>query len=107
VQSPATDDEVEDTLNFQLEELSKMADDELSLIPKMAEWQPWDVPEGGVRTACWTFNWLQTCDGRTRPGLTILYCARRIYHPTNLDTRGGRKARCSKIACTRSTTDDN
>ena len=46
MQSPATDDEIEDTLNFQLEELSKMADDELSLIPKMAEWKPWDVPAG-------------------------------------------------------------
>ena len=46
VQSPATDDEIEDTLNFQLEELSKMADDELSLIPQMAEWKPWDVSAG-------------------------------------------------------------
>ena len=49
VQSPATDDEIEDTLNFQLEELSKLADDELSLIPKMAEWKPWDVPAGWAR----------------------------------------------------------
>ncbi len=66
VQSPATDDEIEDTLNFQLEELSKLADDELSLIPKMAEWQPWDVPEGtGFCTACCTFTWLQICNAQT------------------------------------------
>ena len=30
----------------QLEELILQAKDELSLIPKMAEWKPWDVPEG-------------------------------------------------------------
>merc|ERR1712072_21107 len=30
----------------QLEELILHAKDELSLIPKMAEWKPWDVPEG-------------------------------------------------------------
>ncbi|WZN64857.1 subunit 5 of NADH dehydrogenase [ubiquinone] 1 alpha subcomplex [Chloropicon roscoffensis] len=30
----------------QLEELILHARDELSLIPKMAEWKPWDVPEG-------------------------------------------------------------
>ena len=67
VQSPATDGEIEDTLNFQLEELSKMADDELSLIPKMAEWKPWDVPAGPPCTVSTArFHWLaymlcQTC----------------------------------------------
>ncbi|QDZ22165.1 hypothetical protein HOP50_07g47050 [Chloropicon primus] len=30
----------------QLEELILHAKDELSLIPKMAEWKPWDVPKG-------------------------------------------------------------
>ena len=30
----------------QLEELILHAQDELSLIPKMVEWKPWEVPEG-------------------------------------------------------------
>ncbi len=59
VQSPATDEEIEDTLNFQLEELSKMADDELSLIPKMAEWKPWEVPAGML--IAWLRQVLQAC----------------------------------------------
>lgn len=46
VKSEATDEEIEDALHFQLEELSIMADEELALIPKMADWKPWDVPEG-------------------------------------------------------------
>lgn len=43
VNSEATDEEIEEALNFQLEELSIMADEELALIPQMAEWKPWDV----------------------------------------------------------------
>lgn len=30
----------------QLEDEIRKCDDELSLIPKMAEWKPWVVPEG-------------------------------------------------------------
>jgi len=46
LKSEATDEEIEEALNFQLEELSQMADQELTLIPQMAEWKPWEVPEG-------------------------------------------------------------
>ncbi|GAB4815777.1 hypothetical protein N2152v2_002823 [Parachlorella kessleri] len=44
--SDVVDEEVEDKLGRQLEEEIRMCDDELKLIPKMAEWKPWDVPEG-------------------------------------------------------------
>lgn len=40
------DEAAEEKLGRQLEEEIKMCTDELSLIPKMAEWKPWEVPEG-------------------------------------------------------------
>lgn len=46
VESGATDEEVEEQFTMQLEQLIKQCDDELGLIPKMAEWKPWDVPAG-------------------------------------------------------------
>ena len=46
VESAATDEEVEEQFTMQLEQLIKQCDDELGLIPKMAEWKPWDVPAG-------------------------------------------------------------
>lgn len=45
LKSSATDDELEETLNFQLEELTVMAKKELELVDRMAEWRPWEVPE--------------------------------------------------------------
>lgn len=46
VNSDITDEEAEDQLEAQLEQYIKFTKDELSLIPKMAEWKPWDVPPG-------------------------------------------------------------
>lgn len=46
VESEASDEEVEEEFTMQLEQLIKQCDDELGLIPKMAEWKPWDVPAG-------------------------------------------------------------
>ncbi len=46
VESGASDEEVEEQFTMQLEQLIKQCDDELGLIPKMAEWKPWDVPAG-------------------------------------------------------------
>ena len=42
--SEASDEEVEEQFTMQLEQLIKQCEDELGLIPKMAEWKPWDVP---------------------------------------------------------------
>ncbi|KAL4857027.1 putative NADH dehydrogenase [ubiquinone] 1 alpha subcomplex subunit 5 [Chlorella vulgaris] len=42
----APDEQLEELLGRQLEEEIKMCKEELGLIPKMAEWAPWDVPEG-------------------------------------------------------------
>lgn len=39
-----SDEAIEDELGIQLEQAIKECNDELGLIPKMAEWQPWDVP---------------------------------------------------------------
>ncbi len=44
--SGASDEEVEEQFTMQLEQLIKQCEDELGLIPKMAEWKPWDVPPG-------------------------------------------------------------
>lgn len=44
--SEASDEEVEEQFTMQLEQLIKQCEDELGLIPKMAEWKPWDVPPG-------------------------------------------------------------
>lgn len=46
VESGASDEEVEEQFTMQLEQIIKQCDDELGLIPKMAEWKPWDVPAG-------------------------------------------------------------
>ncbi len=42
--SEQTDEALEDELGIQLEEAMKECTRELGLIPKMLEWQPWDVP---------------------------------------------------------------
>lgn len=42
----ADDAAAEGVLGRQLEEEIRMCEDELTLIPKMAEWKPWEVPEG-------------------------------------------------------------
>ena len=52
VKSDATDEEIEETLNFQLEELNIMAEEELALIPQMSEWKPWDVRPPSSALAC-------------------------------------------------------
>ena len=44
--SDAPDASLEETFGRQLEQEIKMAKDELSLIPRMKEWAPWDVPPG-------------------------------------------------------------
>ena len=44
VNSEALDEEIEETFNMQLEQMIKQCNDELGLIPKMIEWEPWDVP---------------------------------------------------------------
>ena len=44
--SEASDEEVEEQFTMQLEQLIKQCEDELGLIPKMAEWKPWEVPPG-------------------------------------------------------------
>jgi NADH dehydrogenase (ubiquinone) 1 alpha subcomplex subunit 5 len=44
--SPGGDAEVEEVLGRQLEQEIKLAREELALIPRMAEWAPWEVPEG-------------------------------------------------------------
>ena len=46
--SGANDEEVEEALEFQLEELTLMAKKELELVHRMAEWRPWEVPEVGA-----------------------------------------------------------
>ena len=46
VDSAASDEEVEEQFTMQLEQLIKQCEDELGLIPKMAEWKPWEVPSG-------------------------------------------------------------
>lgn len=40
-------DEIEEALGVgPIEEVIEMAQDELDLVPHMAQWQPWAVPEG-------------------------------------------------------------
>eukprot|EP00890_Picochlorum_soloecismus_P002503 jgi/Picsp_1/3253/NSC_06093-R1_mitochondrial nadh:ubiquinone oxidoreductase 19 kda subunit len=39
-----SDEQLEEMFGRQLEQEIKMSLDELSLIPKMAEWKPWEVP---------------------------------------------------------------
>ncbi|KFM25672.1 putative NADH dehydrogenase [ubiquinone] 1 alpha subcomplex subunit 5, mitochondrial [Auxenochlorella protothecoides] len=45
LQTGAEDEELEQQFGRQLEEEIKIMKDELKLIPKMAEWRPWEVPE--------------------------------------------------------------
>ncbi len=52
VDSGASDEEVEEQFTMQLEQLIKQCEDELGLIPKMAEWKPWDVPPGHKVPLC-------------------------------------------------------
>lgn len=44
--SDKADVELEDMFASQLEMEIRKCEDELALIPKMAEWKPWEVPEG-------------------------------------------------------------
>lgn len=44
VVSEASDSDVEGNLENQLEMMIRHCNDELGLIPRMAEWKPWDVP---------------------------------------------------------------
>lgn len=46
IQKHETDEALEEEFGAQLEEMVTQSKDELSLIPKMAEWKPWEVPEG-------------------------------------------------------------
>merc|ERR1711934_629615 len=47
VEKDISPEQMEDEIGCgQLEELILHAQDELSLIPKMVEWKPWEVPEG-------------------------------------------------------------
>ncbi|KAK9791366.1 hypothetical protein WJX73_010530 [Symbiochloris irregularis] len=45
-ESSSTDEEIEQEIGFQLEQLIQQAKEELELVPQMAVWQPWDVPDG-------------------------------------------------------------
>ena len=56
VESEASDEEVEEQFTMQLEQLIKQCDDELGLIPQMAEWKPWDVPAGHKVGGCLCCN---------------------------------------------------
>ena len=60
VDSEASDEEVEEQFTMQLEQLILQCEDELSLIPKMAEWKPWDVPAGHKVPPCSALQ-LLTC----------------------------------------------
>lgn len=46
VEGDQPDEALEELFSRQLEEEIKMCKEELGLIPKMAEWKPWEVPEG-------------------------------------------------------------
>lgn len=46
IASDAPDQQLEEKFGRQLEQEIKLCKEELKLIPKMAEWRPWDVPEG-------------------------------------------------------------
>ncbi len=42
LESSADDEHVEGELSFQLEEMIKMARDEMGVVDQMAEWKPWE-----------------------------------------------------------------
>lgn len=44
--SDMSDEALEEQFDAQLEQQIKMLEGELQLIPKMAEWKPWEVPDG-------------------------------------------------------------
>lgn len=46
VESDLSDEQLEEQFDAQLEQQIKMCEGELKLIPKMAEWKPWEVPDG-------------------------------------------------------------
>jgi hypothetical protein len=67
LESGATDEEVEEQFTMQLEQLIKQCDDELSLIPKMAEWKPWEVPAGHKASSCSSPLHRKQCSSLTKP----------------------------------------
>ena len=74
--SSATDEEVEEALDFQLEELTVMAKKEMELVDRMAEWRPWEVPEVGGGTFSIPIN----------PASGEMVSAKDTWRRTNLST---------------------
>lgn len=78
-----TDEAIEDELGIQLEQAIKECNDELGLIPRMAEWQPWDVPADYTVSrhslpTCWRECFWHVevlCD------LCTLFCATSLMNP--------------------------
>ena len=46
LESDFSDEQIEQEIGRQLEQEIKMCGEELKLIPNMAEWKPWEVPQG-------------------------------------------------------------
>ena len=49
VRSAASDADLESTLGYQMEAVTRQLKDELDLIPRMREWAPWEVEAGATR----------------------------------------------------------
>jgi hypothetical protein len=83
--SSATDEEVEEALDFQLEELTVMAKKELELVDRMAEWRPWEAPEVGggclsvflstLQAGTWPVSSQQAAHQRRHPVVKACYIA--------------------------------